>query len=747
VWFGNDSLGGTIGNEHDILVTHSSDDGLSWSAPAALNSEAGIDTALDYLPDVASDGDGTWIATWVNSSVAPQPERHLMFARSTNGGASWTTLAPLASSPTNDDRDAELIADGAGDWLAAWWSSDPIDGFTGFDSDILASHSSDDGETWSPATWLNTNAPEDGQESNSDIATDGDVWIAVWVSTDGLDGAIGRAARYVAFARSTDGGASWSAPAPIAEGAEFDSYYLGKPQIETDGSTWVVVWSSAQGDLRSTRSTDDGMSWSTPVSVTTPGNVGLFPAIATDGSSWGVVWMAYPNVAGDYDVAAASSSDGGQTWSAPVFVNTNAAVDAGNDFEPQIAIDGSSWVVAWTSDDDLGGTIGTDYDIVYARSADGGASWSAPAPLNSYAASDASMDYAASLASDGAGRLIAAWQSQENLGGTIGTDGDVLFSISDDGGLSWSAAQALNGNAASDSGADGDVELATDAAGHWAAVWTSNDTLGGTTGSDYDLLVARSADNGSTWTLPEAMIASAATDDGHDRNAALATDGAGTWITLWESDDTSTGLQSGTRTNIFASVASVCGGACDDGNPCTQDSCDTEGACLHLAAPALACRTGTKGSLTIEDGALAWKLSGGAATSQAELADPTVDADYTLCIYDQTGSTSVLDVPAGGTCDGKPCWKALSTKGYGYKDKAGASDGVKSLSLKGSAEAKTKLSMKASGASLPPTSLPLAGSIAVQLHNSGSQLCWETVFTGDDILSDGTDGKLKAKAR
>lgn len=55
--------------------------------------------------------------------------------------------------------------------------------------------------------------------------------------------------------------------------------------------------------------------------------------------------------------------------------------------------------------------------------------------------------------------------------------------------------------------------------------------------------------------------------------------------------------------------------------------------------------------------------------------------------------------------------------------------------------------LKASDGSLPPTSLPLTGSIAVQVHNSGSQLCWESVFTGDDILSDGTDGKLKAKTK
>ena len=102
---------------------------------------------------------------------------------------------------------------------------------------------------------------------------------------------------------------------------------------------------------------------------------------------------------------------------------------------------------------------------------------------------------------------------------------------------------------------------------------------------------------------------------------------------------------------------------------------------------------------------------------------------------------------AAGTCGGRPCWKAVSTKGYAFKDKAGASDGVKSIALKGSSDAKTKVVFKASGVSLPATSLPLTGSVAVQLHNSGTGLCWESVFTGTDIRSDGSDGKFQAKAK
>ena len=754
VWQSADSLGGTIGDDHDILVTRSTDDGLSWSAPAALNSYAATDSVTDLWPRVASDGSGTWIATWssdYDESMPPTTDQDLFFTRSLDGGMSWTTAVQLSDSgsASQEDRDADLLGDGAGNWLAVWWSSDSLGGVTGVDTDILKSQSDDGGATWSTISWVNTNAPEDGIEYKADIATDGEAWIAVWESGDSLNGAIGRAAQYIAFARSTDGGASWSDPAPIAAGAQYDSFYLGKPSIATNGSIWIVTWTSSEGVVLLTRSTDDGVNWSLPAALDTPNTHDVFPALTTDGSDWALAWTSYdnPGPEADYDVACARSSDGGLTWSVPVAVNTNAAVDTGHDMEPQIVIDGPRWVVAWMTTDSLGGTIGTDLDIVFAISTDSGTTWSAPAPLNSNAASDTGQDAEVSLATDGAGNCVAAWGSTENLGGTIGADGDLLFARSDDGCETWSAPQPLNNNAATDSGYDSEVELATDASGHWVAVWRSTDTLGGAPGSDFDLLVTRSADNGSTWSAPETMLTTAAADSASDESPVVATDGAGTWITLWHASDQWGAPPTGIHPNIFASVASVCGGACDDGNPCTQDSCDIEGECIHLDGPALSCRAAAKGSLLVQDGALSWKLSGAAATSQAEFGDPMDTAAYALCVYDETGTRTGLEVPAAGTCGGRPCWKAVSTKGYGFKDKAGANDGVTSISLKGSTAAKTKVGLKASGASLPATSLPLSGSVAVQLHNSSNGLCWESVFTGADIRSDGSDGKFQAKAK
>jgi len=52
---------------------------------------------------------------------------------------------------------------------------------------------------------------------------------------------------------------------------------------------------------------------------------------------------------------------------------------------------------------------------------------------------------------------------------------------------------ALNTTAATDSGYDQQPQLETDGGGTWVAVWESDDSLGGTIGSDSDILVARFA--------------------------------------------------------------------------------------------------------------------------------------------------------------------------------------------------------------------------------------------------------------
>lgn len=125
-----------------------------------------------------------------------------------------------------------------------------------------------------------------------------------------------------------------------------------------------------------------------------------------------------------------------------------------------------------------------------------------PVPLNGNAAADNRDDLAPRATTDGSGNWIVVWHSNENLGGVTGGDNDVFLSRSTNNGSSWSPVAVLNVNAGTDAGADSFPDIVTDRNGVWVAVWQSNDTLGGTIGTDWDILVSRSTNNGITWTAP-----------------------------------------------------------------------------------------------------------------------------------------------------------------------------------------------------------------------------------------------------
>ena len=122
--------------------------------------------------------------------------------------------------------------------------------------------------------------------------------------------------------------------------------------------------------------------------------------------------------------------------------------DLETDWNPTAATDGSgTWVVAWSSDGPVRGTNGTDFDILFARSTDGGITFTTEAPLNTDAATDSEEaigrtfgfeDRWPALAAHGT-RFIAVWHRQRVLSDTI------ALARSDDAGVTWTAPSTLFG--------------------------------------------------------------------------------------------------------------------------------------------------------------------------------------------------------------------------------------------------------------------------------------------------------------
>jgi hypothetical protein len=132
-----------------------------------------------------------------------------------------------------------------------------------------------------------------------------------------------------------------------------------------------------------------------------------------------------------------------------------------------------------------------------------------------------------------------------------------------------------------------------------------------------------------------------------------------------------------------------------------------------------------------------WKWLKGAATTTADFGNPTTTNDYFLCIYDNGSRISAMELPAGGTCAGKPCWKSKST-GFTYKDKDLTPDGVLSATLKSGADQKAVIKVTAKGVNVPePLLSSITGPVVVQFQRGDGGICFGAQYSAPFKKSDG----------
>jgi cysteine-rich repeat protein len=187
---------------------------------------------------------------------------------------------------------------------------------------------------------------------------------------------------------------------------------------------------------------------------------------------------------------------------------------------------------------------------------------------------------------------------------------------------------------------------------------------------------------------------------------------------------------------------------CDDGDPCTQDSCNTNSGCAFTSAPRLGCRTAGKALLLLKSNVttskdkLVWKWLKGQATTFSDfgnLGTPTGTTAYTLCVYSGTSEALAVTIP-----DSSTKWHILgANKGYKYKDPSGAADGIQKALLKAGAAGKAKAQLKGKGTNLPGVTLPFTAPVTAQLVNSENSICYTTGFA---TFKKNTSSQFKAKS-
>jgi hypothetical protein len=188
---------------------------------------------------------------------------------------------------------------------------------------------------------------------------------------------------------------------------------IGRDPVSGD---LLLTWDEEHADgwhLRFARSTDGGRTWSAPVAVTRAANdVHPHPEasprlIAGGDGTIGISWINSYEVAGRQwpasHVRFARSRDGGTTWDEPVTVNDDASgAPGGHNFHGAVAVNDSTYLIAWL---DERPAPGPNSRLYVSESHDRGATWGA-----NRAVADSICPCCRVTLAAGPGGAVAAWR-------------------------------------------------------------------------------------------------------------------------------------------------------------------------------------------------------------------------------------------------------------------------------------------------------------------------------------------------
>ena len=363
-----------------------------------------------------------------------------------------------------------ISANASGVGIVSWGTTENIGGL-GSDWDGLTARTTNNGVGWSGYIPVLSNATSDSyadSQVRTVLADDGTAIAGLQI------GGAGNPAYWsAASARSTNGGASYGGFGT----REHSSAPSGYTHVAASGTgSWLLSWFEYRSDVVVSRSTDNGASFSSAITVfngTT--STYAFPKIAGDaGGNWVAVWESDEpslGLGGDVDLVYSRSSDNGQTWTAAAALLPWYASDSAADSGGSLACDGSTFVYAWNAPGALLGS-GSDYDVACIRSTDGGATWAGPCLVNNYGTSDSGGEGGLAVTHDRKGNWFAVWSSSVDLLGA-GADPDLFGAVSRDGGVTWSDVFLVNSFAATDSGTDGDPVASPGLPGTVQVAWQS----------------------------------------------------------------------------------------------------------------------------------------------------------------------------------------------------------------------------------------------------------------------------------
>jgi hypothetical protein len=307
-----------------MMLKVSTDGGVTWGPDRYLCTCAGVGGQFDPIIEVVPNT-GAVYAAWMNGF-------NVMFSKSTNHGATWSTPVKTYGKVSWNDKPVMAVSDNGNDVYVSW--NGPQNG------DPYVAESHDAGGTWTQTKVVNG--------TRYFFAFDGDVLPngTVVFSETSLDyggpggSLVGQAE--VNVLRKATPTSGWTAtvvdtvelePDCVAAGCSAD-FYNGHSAIAADaaGNLTLLYEGSTVSKGNATmwvrRSTNGGASWTARTAISTAGEEASFPAMEARGANDVRAWYMQTSGGGNQDawnVWYRASTDGGVTWSAPVKISDASA--------------------------------------------------------------------------------------------------------------------------------------------------------------------------------------------------------------------------------------------------------------------------------------------------------------------------------------------------------------------------------------------------------------------------------------
>ncbi|MDH6423310.1 sialidase family protein [Aurantimicrobium minutum] len=359
----------------------------------------------------------------------------------------------------------------------------------GSNFEIRSSYSTDFGTTWSAPATISSGT----SAVNPNIISVGPrAFVAVWNQNDGTT-------TRVASAKTTDNGVTWSSPVYISIAGQntraADIAFDGQNSL---GVVWTRQLSGFTYSTTASGSSDLGTTWATPqdLTSTTPGSIS--PQIASTGTgSFVAMWHRLTSPVG---VQSSSTTNSGTTWSAPTLASDAAVASS----YPQLVSTSSNKVVAtWLQD------ISSVNVLSSSISLNNGATWSTPVRISN----PSSTSTAAQLIRTANGTLVSVWYQN------IGSGDQILSSRSVNDGAAWSAPTLVSSQTACYI-----PQIAADSSSTLTVAWLCGQSPNSV------ISVSTSTDNASSWAQPTALTQSPLFGD----FVSLAVSPAGDTTAAWQ---------------------------------------------------------------------------------------------------------------------------------------------------------------------------------------------------------------------